>query len=85
MHSVLTDLTSEGMCRTEALEYISQNAGTFFDPNLAELFLEVIDELESEVTVMGASDSAGESVVESSEAARPSGSTGKLQSRIENE
>jgi diguanylate cyclase (GGDEF)-like protein/putative nucleotidyltransferase with HDIG domain len=37
-----------GMSRDEALAYIKANAGTFFDPNLVETFLSVIDDLESE-------------------------------------
>ncbi|HKA17642.1 MAG TPA: HD domain-containing phosphohydrolase [Blastocatellia bacterium] len=37
-----------GMKREEALEYIRQNAGTFFDPNLVEIFLSMADQLEVE-------------------------------------
>ena len=37
-----------GMKREEALEYIRQNAGTFFDPNLVEIFLSMADQLEIE-------------------------------------
>ena len=39
-----------GMSRDEALAYIKQNAGTFFDPNLVEIFLSVIDDLEAEAS-----------------------------------
>ena len=37
-----------GMTREEALAYIKQNAGTFFDPTLVEIFLAMADELEVE-------------------------------------
>ena len=37
-----------GMKREEALEYIKQNAGTFFDPTLVEVFLAMADKLEHE-------------------------------------
>jgi diguanylate cyclase (GGDEF)-like protein/putative nucleotidyltransferase with HDIG domain len=37
-----------GMTREEALAYIKQNAGTFFDPKLVEIFLAMADELEVE-------------------------------------
>ena len=37
-----------GMTREEALAYIKQNAGTFFDPKLVEIFLALADELEVE-------------------------------------
>jgi len=37
-----------GMTREEALAYIRQNAGTFFDPKLVEIFLAMADELEVE-------------------------------------
>ena len=37
-----------GMTREEALAYIKQNAGTFFDPKLVETFLALADELEVE-------------------------------------
>ena len=40
----------KGMTREEALEYIKQNAGTFFDPNLVEMFLSSVDELEAEAS-----------------------------------
>jgi diguanylate cyclase (GGDEF)-like protein/putative nucleotidyltransferase with HDIG domain len=38
----------KGMTREEALDYIKQNAGTFFDPTLVELFLSSVDQLEAE-------------------------------------
>ena len=38
----------KGMTREEALDYIKQNAGTFFDPNLVEMFLSSVDQLEAE-------------------------------------
>ena len=38
----------KGMSREEALAYIKQNARTFFDPKLVEIFLATIDELEVE-------------------------------------
>ena len=38
----------KGMTREEALDYIKQNAGTFFDPNLVEMFLATVDQLEAE-------------------------------------
>jgi diguanylate cyclase (GGDEF)-like protein/putative nucleotidyltransferase with HDIG domain len=37
-----------GMTRDQALEYIKQNAGTFFDPALVEVFLAMADQLEVE-------------------------------------
>ncbi len=37
-----------GMTREEALAYIEQNAGTFFDPKLVEIFLSIVDKLEQE-------------------------------------
>ncbi|MEK6322092.1 MAG: HD domain-containing phosphohydrolase [Acidobacteriota bacterium] len=37
-----------GMTREQALEYIKQNAGTFFDPALVEIFLAMADQLEVE-------------------------------------
>lgn len=37
-----------GMTREQALEYIEQNAGTFFDPALVETFLAIADQLEVE-------------------------------------
>jgi diguanylate cyclase (GGDEF)-like protein/putative nucleotidyltransferase with HDIG domain len=37
-----------GMTREEALDYIKQNAGTFFDPHLVEEFLSMADQLEVE-------------------------------------
>lgn len=37
-----------GMTREQALEYIKQNAGTFFDPDLVEIFLAMADQLEIE-------------------------------------
>ncbi|MFY9555071.1 MAG: HD domain-containing phosphohydrolase [Blastocatellia bacterium] len=37
-----------GMTREEALAYIKQNAGTFFDPKLVEIFLAMVDQLEVE-------------------------------------
>lgn len=37
-----------GMSRQQALEYIKENSGTFFDPRLVELFLDVVDQLEAE-------------------------------------
>jgi diguanylate cyclase (GGDEF)-like protein/putative nucleotidyltransferase with HDIG domain len=37
-----------GMTREEALAYIKQNAGTFFDPKLVEIFLAMADDLEVE-------------------------------------
>jgi diguanylate cyclase (GGDEF)-like protein/putative nucleotidyltransferase with HDIG domain len=37
-----------GMTREQALEYINQNAGTFFDPALVEIFLAMADQLEVE-------------------------------------
>ena len=37
-----------GMTREQALEYIKQNAGTFFDPALVEIFLAMADQLEIE-------------------------------------
>ncbi len=40
----------KGMTREEALEYIKQNAGTFFDPNLVEMFLATVDQLEAEAS-----------------------------------
>ena len=38
----------KGMSRDEALTYIKQNAGTFFDPKLVEVFLASVDQLEAE-------------------------------------
>jgi diguanylate cyclase (GGDEF)-like protein/putative nucleotidyltransferase with HDIG domain len=38
----------KGMTREEALDYIKQNAGTFFDPSLVEMFLSSVDHLEAE-------------------------------------
>ncbi|HJQ70083.1 MAG TPA: HD domain-containing phosphohydrolase [Blastocatellia bacterium] len=40
----------KGMTREEALEYIKQNAGTFFDPHLVEMFLSTVDQLEAEAS-----------------------------------
>jgi diguanylate cyclase (GGDEF)-like protein len=40
------------MTREEALAYIQQNAGTFFDPRLVETFLSVSDELEAEAATV---------------------------------
>lgn len=40
----------KGMTREEALEYIKQNAGTFFDPRLVKLFLSSVDQLEAEAS-----------------------------------
>lgn len=37
-----------GMSREQALEYIKQNACTFFDPKLVEIFLSMADQLEEE-------------------------------------
>jgi diguanylate cyclase (GGDEF)-like protein/putative nucleotidyltransferase with HDIG domain len=37
-----------GMSRDEALDYIKSNSGTFFDPNLVEIFLSVVGDLEKE-------------------------------------
>jgi diguanylate cyclase (GGDEF)-like protein/putative nucleotidyltransferase with HDIG domain len=37
-----------GMTREEALAFIKQNAGTFFDPQLVEIFLSMVDQLEQE-------------------------------------
>ena len=37
-----------GMTRKDALAYILENAGTFFDPTLVAVFLKVVDELEAE-------------------------------------
>jgi putative nucleotidyltransferase with HDIG domain len=37
-----------GMSREDALSYIAENAGKFFDPNLVKIFLSVVDELDSE-------------------------------------
>jgi diguanylate cyclase (GGDEF)-like protein/putative nucleotidyltransferase with HDIG domain len=37
-----------GMTREEALSYIKENAGSFFDPTLVELFLSMVDQLENE-------------------------------------
>ena len=37
-----------GMTREQALDYIKQNAGTFFDPALVEIFLGMADQLEVE-------------------------------------
>ncbi|HXG94314.1 MAG TPA: HD domain-containing phosphohydrolase [Blastocatellia bacterium] len=37
-----------GMTKQEALDYIKQNAGTFFDPKLVEIFLSIVDQLEEE-------------------------------------
>lgn len=37
-----------GMTREEALAYIKENAGTFFDPSLVETFLAMADQLEVE-------------------------------------
>lgn len=37
-----------GMTREAALEYIEQNAGTFFDPSLVKTFLSMADQLEVE-------------------------------------
>jgi diguanylate cyclase (GGDEF)-like protein/putative nucleotidyltransferase with HDIG domain len=37
-----------GMTREEALTYIKENAGTFFDPKLVEIFLAMADQLEIE-------------------------------------
>ena len=37
-----------GMTREQALDYIKQNAGTFFDPALVEVFLSMADQLEVE-------------------------------------
>jgi diguanylate cyclase (GGDEF)-like protein/putative nucleotidyltransferase with HDIG domain len=37
-----------GMTREEALDYIEQNAGTFFDPQLVKMFLSIVDKLEQE-------------------------------------
>src|SRR4029453_8336488 len=37
-----------GMTREQALEYIKQNAGKFFDPSLVEIFLAMADQLEVE-------------------------------------
>jgi diguanylate cyclase (GGDEF)-like protein/putative nucleotidyltransferase with HDIG domain len=38
----------KAMTREETLEYIGRNAGTFFDPELVELFLSIVDDLEVE-------------------------------------
>ena len=38
----------KGMTREQALSYIQENAGTFFDPNLVETFLSIVDQLEEE-------------------------------------
>ncbi|HWX39629.1 MAG TPA: HD domain-containing phosphohydrolase [Blastocatellia bacterium] len=38
----------KAMTREETLEYIQRNAGTFFDPELVELFLSIVDDLEVE-------------------------------------
>ncbi len=46
-----------GMTREEALAYIKQNAGTFFDPKLVEIFLAMADELEVEAASFKASPS----------------------------
>src|ERR1700675_1600830 len=43
-----------GMTREEALAYIKQNAGTFFDPMLVEIFLAMADELEVEAASLRA-------------------------------
>ncbi len=40
----------KGMTREEALDYIKQNAGTFFDPKLVEMFLSSVDQLEAEAS-----------------------------------
>ena len=37
-----------GMTREEALAFIKQNAGAFFDPQLVEIFLSMVDQLEDE-------------------------------------
>jgi diguanylate cyclase (GGDEF)-like protein/putative nucleotidyltransferase with HDIG domain len=41
-----------GMTREEALSYIKQNAGTFFDPTLVEIFLGMADDLEVEAAAV---------------------------------
>ncbi len=38
----------KGMSKEEALAYIENNAGTFFDPSLVKIFLSVIDQFEVE-------------------------------------
>jgi putative nucleotidyltransferase with HDIG domain len=50
-----------GMKREEALEYIKQNAGTFFDPTLVEVFLLMADQLELEAVNVKAT-SAGKPI-----------------------
>jgi putative nucleotidyltransferase with HDIG domain len=54
-----------GMKREEALEYIRQNAGTFFDPNLVEIFLSMADQLEVEALNVKATPIAKPDKVES--------------------
>jgi diguanylate cyclase (GGDEF)-like protein/putative nucleotidyltransferase with HDIG domain len=41
-----------GMTREEALTYIKENAGTFFDPKLVETFLSVADDMEAEASTV---------------------------------
>lgn len=48
-----------GMTRDETLEYVKLNSGTFFDPKLVDIFLSVIDDLESEAASMKADYPAG--------------------------
>ena len=48
----------KGMPREEALAYISQQAGTAFDPRLVDIFLTVVDELEAEAEAPRPADAA---------------------------
>ena len=38
----------KAMSREDTLAYVKQNAGTFYDPSLVEIFLSVVDQLEAE-------------------------------------
>ncbi|HSB12225.1 MAG TPA: HD domain-containing phosphohydrolase [Blastocatellia bacterium] len=54
-----------GMTREQALDFINQNSGTFFDPTLVEKFLSMVDELEVEAATFKAPPSNKRSKVES--------------------
>src|SRR5262249_10303853 len=42
----------KAMTRDQAVDYIKQNSGTFFDPELVEVFVSSVDRLEEEAAVI---------------------------------
>lgn len=59
-----------GMTREQALDFINENSGTFFDPKLVDKFLSMVDQLEEEAANFKAAPSNKRTKVESAAMAK---------------